>query len=466
VLVSKIAVVGAGYVGLVSAACFARKGKDVIVVEKDLKKIAVLQEGRSPFYEPELDELVAQGIAAGRLTFVPAVKDALACGVEMIFLCVGTPSLFDGSVDLSAVREVASHIGEHINSTILVINKSTVPVGTASMVSEIISHHLTRRGVTVDFEVVSNPEFLKEGSAVEDSLKPDRVIVGVRSERARAQLHELYKPFITSDQQFLVMSPESCELTKYASNSMLATRISFMNQLARLADKLEGVDIEDVRRGMGFDKRIGPDFLRAGIGYGGSCFPKDVKALIDMGKRAKQPMTLLEQVDDINREQRLWFISLIKNHYKEALAQKRVGVLGLSFKPNTDDIREAPSLDIITFLCKAGCDVTVYDPVAHENVQKEYEGMVRYARSCKEVLRAADFLILLTEWPMFLKISVQEFMELKDKTIFDGRNALNADELLANGFTYYSVGRNFVKRPSHKELLVEQHTAAARQVEL
>jgi len=439
--VGNIAVIGAGYVGLVTGACFASKDNFVVVVEKDEKKIAKLLAGEVPFYEPGLDLLVQKAISDKKMVFVKTISEALTFNPKAIFSCVGTPPLPDGSSNLSFVYEVAREIGRNISDYCLVVNKSTVPVGTVSKVKEIINFELQKREVSVEFDVASNPEFLKEGDAVNDFLNPDRIVVGVKSKKAEAILCDLYKPFYSSQDQFMIMKPESAELTKYASNAMLATRISFMNQLALLADKV-GADINDVKFGMGKDERIGSRFLNAGIGYGGSCYPKDVKALVSMGIEHDQHMSLVKEVEDINNAQRIWFADQIIKYYDGNLSDKKFGIWGLAFKPETDDIRCAPSIDVISELISRGAQVVAYDPVASENVKEIFGAKIAFANSAKDVIENADCLILMTEWREFLKYKARDLLILKDKVVFDARNIFDPMEMKLEGIKYFCIGRN------------------------
>ena len=439
--VRKIAVVGAGYVGLVTGACFAVKDNFVIIVERDTKKVESLLQGKVPFYEPGLDQLVSQAITNQKIVFVQDISQALEQKPEVIFSCVGTPSLPDGSADLSAVWSVAQEVGKNLDNYCLFINKSTVPVGTAKKVKTIIENELEKRNIDIEFDVASNPEFLKEGDALSDFLIPDRVVVGVESQKAKIILHRLYMPFLKEENQFLVMNLESAELTKYASNAMLATRISFMNQLALLADKV-GADISQVRLGMSRDSRIGPAFLNAGIGYGGSCFPKDVKALIDMGKQNDQTMSLVADVDKINDDQRNWFTQKILNYYGDDISEKSVGIWGLAFKPETDDIRCAPSIDIIKKLLQKNVKINAYDSVAWENIKDVFGDKINFKNSSQEVLDCSDFLIILTEWKEFLNYKPNQFLILKDKVVFDGRNCFNPLDMQQSGIIYNCIGRN------------------------
>lgn len=437
----KIAVIGAGYVGLVTGACLAQKGNLVTIVENNQDKIAQLLSGMVPFYEPNLDTIVQDALNKKTLRFVASIAEGLSQKPDLVFSCVGTPQLPNGAADLSYVEAVASEIGTHLSDYTVIVNKSTVPVGTAAKVTQLINAKLTERNVSLEFDVVSNPEFLKEGDAVNDFLMPDRIIIGVTSERATQVLYDVYKAFITNDSQFLVMTPPSAELTKYASNAMLATRISFMNQLAQLADKVNA-DISQVRLGMAKDRRIGAHFLNSGVGYGGSCFPKDVAALVHMGAENHYPMTLVQEVENINHVQRVWFNHLVVQHYGPTLTTKTAGIWGLSFKPETDDIRCAPALDAIKSLLENGTNVIVYDPVSMSNVKKIFGDNITYATSSKQVLDQADFLVLLTEWQEFINTIPTQFLALKDKVIFDGRNCFQPEEMLSLGIEYYCVGRN------------------------
>ncbi len=445
----KIAVIGAGYVGLVTGACFAQKNHTVIIVERDNDKIISLLNGIVPFYEPGLSDYVTQGIANQQLIFVNTIAQALEYGPEIIFSCVGTPSNANGSADLSQVWAVAHEIGKKIKSYCLIVNKSTVPVGTAQKVEAIIHEECTKRNVAIPFDVASNPEFLKEGDALNDFLLPDRIVVGISSPLAQNILYQLYKPFIKHDEQFICMNRESAELTKYAANAMLATRISFINQIALLADKV-GANIDDIKQGISKDKRIGAAFLNAGIGYGGSCFPKDVKALVHMGIEHQQPMTLVQEVDHVNSVQRSHFIKTIVDHYGNNLADKHAGIWGLSFKPETDDIRYAPALDVIYKLLGKGTKITAYDPIASNNVKAIINDSINYATTPEQILNSCDFLIILTEWKTFMKFLPTDFLTLKDKTIFDGRNCFNPTLMTMAGLNYFCIGKNSTRNETPK----------------
>jgi len=362
-----------------------------------------------------------------------------------IFVCVGTPSRGDGSADLSYVYQAAREIGAFLSNYCVVIDKSTVPVGTARKVKSIIQEEFARRGLNLVAMVASNPEFLQEGSAVKNFVEPDRVVIGVESENARDVLYELYKPFLKDTVPFLVMSLESAELTKYAANAMLATRISFMNQIALLADRA-GADSKEVRDGIATDKRIGASFLNAGIGYGGSCFPKDVKALVDMGREFGVPMTLASDVDLANTAQRHYFLNMILDYYGTSITHKTIGIWGLSFKPETDDIRYAPSIDIIAGLLAQGAKVVVYDPAAQNNVYNVFTSNIRYAATADQLLSYCDSLVILTEWREFMRHSPTDFLRLADHVVFDGRNCFDPAEMARCGVRYFTVGRNCYQR--------------------
>lgn len=439
----RIVVVGAGYVGLVTGACFASVGNKVMVVEKDEGKINTLLQGKIPFFEPGLDKLVKKCQQNGHLVFLNDIAHAISQGPDFIFLCVGTPPLDDGSADLSFIMRAAEEIGENLNSYCIIVDKSTVPVGTAHKVKNIIVNTLQKRTMDVAFDVASNPEFLREGSALEDFFSPDRIVIGIETKRTEDALQALYKPFVASSDQCIAMNMESAELTKYASNSMLAARISFMNQLAQLSEKV-GADIEQIKKGMAKDRRIGPLFLNAGIGYGGSCFPKDVTALICTGKQHGVTLSLLQEVDQINKEQRQWFLKKIFDYYGDTITKKHLGIWGLAFKPNTDDIRGAPSVDIIAALLEKGVKITAYDPKAVKSIQAIFGDNVSFVDNANDILNTCDGLIVLTEHKEFIQSDPQAFLRLKDGVVFDGRNCLNQQLLKECGVRYISVGRSSV----------------------
>ena len=459
--VRTIAVIGAGYVGLVTGACFAQKGNRVIVVENNKTKIDQLLQGSIPFYEPGLDVLVSNGIKEKTLQFVENLSTALQYNPELIFSCVGTPPLATGAADLSYVWNVAREIGRTITDYCVIINKSTVPVGTALQVKKIAQEELHIRGLSLNFDVASNPEFLKEGDALSDFLQPDRVVIGVESDRAKTALEGLYKPFLNSDSQLICMNIASAELTKYASNAMLATRISFMNQIAQLADKV-GADIDQIKQGMAKDRRIGPHFLNAGIGYGGSCFPKDVKALIHTGTEHQLEMSLVKEVDAVNDLQRKQFIQTIINHYGSSMQHKKVGIWGLAFKPETDDIRSAPSLDVIVALQENGAKIYAYDPVAIPNIKAHFKKSIIYTQTADEILGVVDFLIILTEWKEFMRHEPAEFSKLTDKTVFDGRNCFDPTLMTTAGINYFCIGRNQSTNASYPLLKFDKSLSHAR----
>ncbi|MYN10690.1 UDP-glucose dehydrogenase family protein [Pseudoduganella aquatica] len=446
-----ISVIGSGYVGLVTGACFADVGNTVLCLDVDERKIALLNSGGIPIHEPGLDTLVARNAAAGRLLFSTSYDDAVA-HADVIFLAVGTPPDEDGSADLQYILAAARSIGQRITRPVIVVDKSTVPVGTGDKVRDAIAGELAKRGAEVQFDVVSNPEFLKEGAALEDFTRPDRIIVGSDNPAALKQMRLLYAPFSRQHEKFIEMDVRSAELTKYAANAMLATRISFMNELANLAELL-GADIESVRLGMGKDPRIGPQFLYAGMGYGGSCFPKDVKALIRTGADHDQPLRILQATEDVNERQKNVLFDKLVRHYGSAgaLHGKTIALWGLAFKPNTDDMREAPSLVLIRALFAAGCKVRAYDPVASaeaerlllaEHGQARCADLLFLAASAKEAAAGADALVLVTEWKEFRSPDFRYLAEqLRDKAVFDGRNIYDLEAVSAAGLSYEGIGR-------------------------
>lgn len=435
----KIAVIGIGYVGLVSAACFADLGAEVYCVDVDTAKINGLREGRIPIYEPGLDELVRRGIEGGRLHFATTISEILP-HAEIIFSAVGTPPDEDGSADLRHVLEVAHAIGREMTKYCLVVTKSTVPVGTARLVRKTIEQELEARGLHLEFDVASNPEFLKEGNAIDDFMKPDRVVVGVDSDRAQALMTKLYKPILLNNFRVLFMDIPSAEMTKYAANAMLATRISFMNEVANLCQKV-GADINMVRRGVGTDSRIGSKFLYPGCGYGGSCFPKDVQALIHTARKHGCQMKILESVEEVNEAQKQILYQMFVEHYEGKVSGRKVAVWGLAFKPGTDDMREAPSLVLIEALLKAGCHVAVYDPVAMDEARRRLGSNVRYARDIYDCVLDADAVFHVTEWKEF-RMPAWEALRRAMHTplLIDGRNVFDATPI-EHGFTYLSIGR-------------------------
>lgn len=435
----KISIVGTGYVGLVTGTCFADTGVNVTCVDINETKIADLKKGVIPIYEPGLDRMVLSNVEKERLHFTTSLKESLdQC--EAIFIAVGTPPDEDGSADLSHVLEVARQIGRHMNQYMVIITKSTVPIGTAQKVKAAIKDELEKRGLDIDFDVASNPEFLKEGNAIEDFLKPDRIVVGVESEKAEKIMSRLYKPFVLNGHPILFMDVPSAEMTKYAANAMLATKISFMNDIANLCE-IVGADVTNVRRGIGSDSRIGNKFIYAGAGYGGSCFPKDVKAIIKTAQLNNYNLRILQSVEDVNEDQKKIIVKKIKSQFHD-LKGMTFAMWGLSFKPQTDDMREAPSVVIINELLEAGAKVKAYDPVAMDEARHIIGDGIEYGKDQYDVLIDADALILITEWPEF-RIPNFKVMEklMNNKIIFDGRNIYEPAEMKENGYTYHSIGR-------------------------
>ena len=441
----KISVFGTGYVGLVTGTCFAEMGNDVICADVDERKIEKLKSGVSPIYEPSLETLLRENMKDKRLTFSTdlekAVKDS-----DLLFIAVGTPSDEDGSADLSHVVEVARTIGRYMNGFKLVINKSTVPVGTAQRVKKAITQTLLERSETIDFEVISNPEFLKEGAAVEDCLKPSRIVIGCETARAKKIMEELYEPFLRNGNPLLSMDLASAEMTKYAANAMLATKISFMNELSLVCEKT-GADIEAVRQGIGSDPRIGYAFIYPGLGYGGSCFPKDVKALIHTGRELGLNLEILQSVQNVNLAQRTHFFSKIERSFGSDLKGKRFALWGVSFKPGTDDIRDAPSIDLIQALAAKGATVCAYDPVALEPAREllrmsPHFSQIHFTEHMYDALEKADALIIATEWKPFRKPDLAKMKaHLKAPIIFDGRNLYDPAWMKQQGFQYSCIGR-------------------------
>lgn len=440
----KIVVIGTGYVGLVTGTCFAEVGIDVVCIDVDHKKIENLQKGIMPIYEPGLEEMVIRNAEKGRLQFSTSLKDNLA-GADVAFIAVGTPPGEDGSADLKYVIAVAKEIGANINDYIVVVTKSTVPVGTALKVREAVQSELTARGKDLSFDVASNPEFLKEGAAIEDFLKPDRIVVGVESKKAEDVMRKLYKPFLLNGHPIIFMDVPSAEMTKYAANAMLATKISFMNDIANLCE-IMGADVNLVRKGIGSDPRIGNRFIYPGIGYGGSCFPKDVKALIKTAAENAYNMRILNAVEEVNNDQKSVLFNKINTHFNADLTGKVFAVWGLSFKPKTDDMREAPSLVIIEKLLQMGAKVKAYDPVAMHEAKKDLGESIHYATDMNEALIDADALLIITEWPEFRTPNFEVMGRLmKNKLVFDGRNIYDLSEMKDNGFEYYCIGINTLK---------------------
>ena len=439
----RVTVIGAGYVGLVTAACFADVGNTVVCVERDPVRLAALRQAQVPFYEPGLSELVARNSAAGRMRFVSDLSQGLD-QAQVCFIAVGTPPLASGQADMSQVRGAAAEIGQQVQGSLVVVQKSTAPVGTVAMVQELIEREMAARGVGHWVRVVSNPEFLKEGTAIDDFTRGDRIVLGSRDERAVAVMRELYRPFNRNHEKIMVMDPASSELTKYAANTMLATRISFMNEVARLAEAV-GADIEQVRLGMGVDHRIGSHFLYAGAGYGGSCFPKGVKALAFMARQAGLRAELTEAVDSVNQRQKQRLFEKIAGHFAaDGLRGKTFAVWGLAFKPNTDDMRDAPSIDLIEALLGAGARVRAYDPVALESARRLWparEGL-ELVGDAQGALDGADALVVVTEWLAFRSPDFDQLAaRLKARVVFDGRNLWEPASVRAAGLQYYGIGR-------------------------
>ncbi|MDR0749249.1 MAG: UDP-glucose/GDP-mannose dehydrogenase family protein [Tannerellaceae bacterium] len=436
----KIAIVGTGYVGLVTGACFAEMGMEVYCVDVDKAKIENLKKGIIPVFEPGLEEMVSRNAQAGRLKFSTALDECIN-DVEVIFSAVGTPSGEDGSADLKYVLEVARQIGRSMNRYLLIVTKSTVPVGTAQKVKQTIQAELDKRKVSIDFDIASNPEFLKEGAAIKDFMSPDRVVVGVESERAEKVMAKLYRPFLLNNFRVIFMDVLSAEMTKYAANAMLATRISFMNDMANLCE-IVGADVNMVRKGIGSDGRIGSRFLYPGCGYGGSCFPKDVKALIRTAGENNYTMRILQAVEEVNEKQKNILFHKLDKHFGGDLSGKRVALWGLAFKPETDDMREATSLVLIEKLLAAGCSVAAYDPAAMEEAKRRYADRIHYGKDIYETAVDAHALILVTEWKEFRLPSWQVVKRLMaTPLILDGRNIYDPKELEENGFVYRCIGR-------------------------
>jgi UDPglucose 6-dehydrogenase len=431
----KIAVIGTGYVGLVTGTCFAECGNDVVCIDKDQVKIETLNTGGVPIYEPGLLELVQRNRREGRLRFTTDLSEGIEAA-RLVFIAVGTPQAADGAADLSTVWAVTDALAEHLNGPKIVVIKSTVPVGTNRAVGE----RLTAKA-RVPVDVASNPEFLKEGAALDDCLKPDRIVVGVRRAEVGTVLQELYAPFLRTERPFLVMSPESAEMTKYAANAMLATKISYINEMANLCEKM-GADINDVRRGIGHDVRIGFQFLFPGAGYGGSCFPKDIRAIINMANQLGVPAEVMESVDRVNENQKHVLAAKVRSHYGAALAGKTLAIWGLAFKPRTDDIREAPALALIDALLAEGVKLRVHDPEAMKNVKAIYGDQLVYCDRPYGALEGAHGLVIVTEWQEFRNPDFELMRRLlAEPVIFDGRNLYTPGQPVEAGFTYYSIGR-------------------------
>lgn len=441
----KIAVVGTGYVGLVTGTCFADSGNTVTCVDVDLEKMEGLRKGVVPIYEPGLAELVKRNTATGRLYFTTDLRDAVRAS-DLIYLAVGTPQSPSGAADLSALWSVVRELGPCLHASAIVVIKSTVPVGTNAAVDTML-REITGRAC----DVASNPEFLKEGAAIEDFMKPDRVVVGVRRTHVADVLGELYAPFLRTEHPFLVMSPESAELTKYVANALLASKISFINEMANLCEQMRG-DINDVRRGIGHDRRIGFEFLFPGVGYGGSCFPKDIRALTAMARQHNVEPRMLQAIDAVNRHQKTVLLAKMQEHFGGQLAGKHIAVWGLAFKARTDDVREAPALALLDQLLEAGCRLTVFDPEAMENARAIYADQITYAARPIEALEGTDALAIMTEWGDFRR---PDFAAMKQSmthpVIFDGRNLYDPQQMRRAGFAYYSIGRVTVRHDAARE---------------
>jgi UDPglucose 6-dehydrogenase len=435
----KIAVIGTGYVGLVTGTCFSAVGVEVTCVDIDQKKIEDLKKGILPIYEPGLEELVLKNAEKKRLQFSTSLKESIQ-NAEVVFIAVGTPPDEDGSADLKYVLGVASSIGEHMTHPLVVVTKSTVPVGTSIKVKKAVQDALDKRSAKIDFYVASNPEFLKEGAAIDDFMKPDRIVVGTDRKEAEEIIRKLYKPFLLNGHPIIFMDIPSAEMTKYAANAMLATKISFMNDVANLCE-IMGADVNMVRKGIGSDPRIGNKFIYPGVGYGGSCFPKDVKALIKTAKENKYTMRILNSVEEVNDAQKEVLFNKVRTHYNNDLKGKTFALWGLSFKPKTDDMREAPSLVIIEKLLKAGASVVAYDPVAMHEAQRILGDTISYTTDMYDALNKADALLVITEWPEFRVLNFDEVAKrLNKKVVFDGRNIFDVNDMKKMGYDYYCIG--------------------------
>jgi len=436
----KIAIVGTGYVGLVTATCLAEVGLNLICLDVDKNKIEKLKKGISPIYEPGLEEMLQRNIEKGRLLFSTSLTEIMP-EVDVVFSAVGTPPDEDGSADLKYVLDVAKTIGENIQKYALIITKSTVPVGTAKLVRDAIQSELDKRGVQIEFDVASNPEFLKEGDAISDFMKPDRIVCGVNSTKAQEILEKIYAPFVLNGHPIIFTDIASAEMIKYAANAMLATRISFMNDMANLCE-IVGADVNMVRKGIGSDSRIGSKFLHAGTGYGGSCLPKDVKALIKTADKYGYSLEVLKSVENVNNRQKSVLFDKLNHYYQGNLKGKRIALLGLAFKPNTDDMREAPALTIIEKLQEAGCSIFAYDPVAMDESKRKIGNAVHYCKDLYETLENADAMVLVTEWTEFRILDLKRVKALmKNAVVFDGRNIYNDQEMKTNGIDYFCIGK-------------------------
>lgn len=434
----KLSIIGSGYVGLVAGTCFAESGNDVICVDKDLNKIKMLKKGKTPIYEPGLEELLKKNMKEKRLRFTNDLEFAVK-NSDIIFLALPTPQSEDGSADLKHVLEVAEQVGKYMNGYKIIVNKSTVPVGTAFKVRDIISKYTKH-----NFDVVSNPEFLKEGAAINDFLKPDRVVIGTVSEKARKIMGDLYTPFVRTGKPILFMDELSAELTKYAANALLATKVTFMNEIANICERV-GADVNKVRLGVGSDERIGPQFLFPGVGYGGSCFPKDISALVKTSSDYGYDFKILKAVQTVNAEQKKLLVKKILKHFNNKIKGKTIAIWGLSFKPNTDDMREAPSITIINELLKHGVKIQAHDPVAINEAKKVFGDKIKYYKNNYDALKGAHALAIVTEWGEFRRPDFERMKKLmKNCVIFDGRNIYELDMMKETGFIYYPIGRKVI----------------------
>ncbi|HPG73334.1 MAG TPA: UDP-glucose/GDP-mannose dehydrogenase family protein [Bacteroidales bacterium] len=435
----KVVMVGTGYVGLVSGTCFAEMGVNTVCVDIDTKKIGNLKKGIIPIWEPGLDDMVKRNTDAGRLSFSCRLKDSIQ-GADACFIAVGTPPDEDGSADLQYVLAVAREIGQSLSNYMVIVTKSTVPIGTSEKVRLAIAQELASRKSDIEFDVASNPEFLKEGDAIDDCMHPDRIVIGTDSERARDVLNRLYKPFVLNGHPIIFMDIPSAEITKYTANAMLATKISFMNDIANFCE-LVGADINAVRKGIGSDRRIGPYFIYAGTGYGGSCFPKDVKAIIKSGDTQGYSLEILKAVENVNDRQKMRLYQKAMQYFGNNLRGKKIAMWGLSFKPNTDDMREAPALVLVDLLLKAGCTVVAYDPVAVEEARRRIGNAIEYVENPYDAIVDADALFLVTEWTEFRVLNFEKMKQMKTKVVFDGRNIYDPNELREHGIEYFGIGR-------------------------
>jgi len=436
----KITIVGSGYVGLVTGTCFAEVGIDVSCVDVDKNKIDGLKQGIVPIYEPGLQPMVERNASKGRLHFTTDLASTLD-GCKVVFIAVGTPPDEDGSADLQYVLDVAREVGQNINEYILVVTKSTVPVGTAEKVRKAVGEELDKRNADIPFDVASNPEFLKEGAAIQDFLKPDRIVIGTESERAVEIMQKLYKPFTLNGHPLIFMDIPSAEMTKYAANAMLATRISFMNEVANLCE-IMGANVDMVRKGIGSDPRIGNKFIYPGTGYGGSCFPKDVKALIRTANENNYNMELLQAVESVNDRQKEVLYHKALAYFKGELAGRKIAMWGLSFKPQTDDMREAPSRTLVKLFLEAGCTIAAYDPVAMDEAKRVFGDKIEFNEDMYQVLHEADCLLLVTEWKEFRVPDMEKMKErMKLQVVFDGRNIYDGKEMQHSGFDYFAIGK-------------------------